>query len=269
MNAPTAGWNPDPTGRHEYRYWDGSRWTDDVSDNGVTAVDPVAGGTGPGGPGIPDGAGADPTTPVDRTQQFAPQPGGFGPQPGGFGPHPGGYDPMTGSGQVPPARPARSGPSTGLIVGLAALAVALIAGIAFVVAGGDDDGDGETSTEDISTQDSSTDDTASGDTSGDTGDATGDDLGLGAIDDPDGIVDLIATGIELQGDGAITHDQAVCAAQAMVDHFGLDNLMEMSTSGSDPFADASIEDQAALVELMTDCIPAEVLAEIGMSQDGG
>ncbi len=27
-----AGWNPDPTGRHELRYWDGSTWTDHVSD---------------------------------------------------------------------------------------------------------------------------------------------------------------------------------------------------------------------------------------------
>ena len=42
MNAPAPGWHPDPTARHEYRYWDGARWSDDVSDNGVTGVDPVA-----------------------------------------------------------------------------------------------------------------------------------------------------------------------------------------------------------------------------------
>jgi len=36
-----AGWLPDPTGRHQMRYWDAARWTDHVSDNGVTAVDPV------------------------------------------------------------------------------------------------------------------------------------------------------------------------------------------------------------------------------------
>jgi len=36
-----AGWHPDPQGRHELRYWDGAKWTDHVSDSGVTATDPV------------------------------------------------------------------------------------------------------------------------------------------------------------------------------------------------------------------------------------
>lgn len=35
-----ASWQPDPTGRHDYRYWDGAQWTDHVSDNGVVASDP-------------------------------------------------------------------------------------------------------------------------------------------------------------------------------------------------------------------------------------
>ena len=41
--APTspANWFPDPTGRHEWRYWDGRTWTADVSDSGTTAQDPV------------------------------------------------------------------------------------------------------------------------------------------------------------------------------------------------------------------------------------
>jgi hypothetical protein len=34
-----ASWQPDPTGRHQYRYWDGSRWTEHVADAGVTAID--------------------------------------------------------------------------------------------------------------------------------------------------------------------------------------------------------------------------------------
>lgn len=29
-----AGWHPDPTLRHELRYFDGARWTDHVSDQG-------------------------------------------------------------------------------------------------------------------------------------------------------------------------------------------------------------------------------------------
>lgn len=32
-------WHPDPTGRHELRYWDGSAWTDHVADRGVQAMD--------------------------------------------------------------------------------------------------------------------------------------------------------------------------------------------------------------------------------------
>ena len=39
-----AGWQPDPTGRHEHRYFDGSRWTEHVSDSGATSVDPVQAG---------------------------------------------------------------------------------------------------------------------------------------------------------------------------------------------------------------------------------
>ena len=36
-----AGWHPDPMGRAEQRYWDGTAWTDHVSTAGVPAVDPL------------------------------------------------------------------------------------------------------------------------------------------------------------------------------------------------------------------------------------
>ena len=39
-SGPPA-WHPDPTGRHEHRYWDGSLWTEHVSDHGAAAMDPV------------------------------------------------------------------------------------------------------------------------------------------------------------------------------------------------------------------------------------
>jgi len=50
-------WHPDPTGRHQYRWWDGQQWTDQVADHGVVGVDPVlataptgaVGGAPPGG----------------------------------------------------------------------------------------------------------------------------------------------------------------------------------------------------------------------------
>ena len=47
-------WVPDPTGRHQYRYWDGAQWTDHVSDHGVTSTESVT-ATGPVAPvgGVP------------------------------------------------------------------------------------------------------------------------------------------------------------------------------------------------------------------------
>ncbi len=40
MSSPAA-WHPDPTGRHEHRYWDGERWTEHVADQGVATTDPL------------------------------------------------------------------------------------------------------------------------------------------------------------------------------------------------------------------------------------
>lgn len=36
-------WYPDPFGRHEHRYWDGTRWTEHVSSHGRQSVDPPGG----------------------------------------------------------------------------------------------------------------------------------------------------------------------------------------------------------------------------------
>lgn len=36
-----AAWHPDPRGRHQLRYYDGTRWTEHVSTNGVQSIDPV------------------------------------------------------------------------------------------------------------------------------------------------------------------------------------------------------------------------------------
>ncbi len=41
---PDANWYPDPSGRHELRYWDGERWTEHVSDHGRQSTDAPAGG---------------------------------------------------------------------------------------------------------------------------------------------------------------------------------------------------------------------------------
>ena len=37
--AAPAGWHPDPSGRHEQRYFDGTTWTEHVSNAGVTGTD--------------------------------------------------------------------------------------------------------------------------------------------------------------------------------------------------------------------------------------
>lgn len=37
--APAAAWLPDPTRRHELRYFDGSGWTEHVSSGGTISVD--------------------------------------------------------------------------------------------------------------------------------------------------------------------------------------------------------------------------------------
>jgi Protein of unknown function (DUF2510) len=37
--APAGQWMPDPSGGHQLRWWDGSAWTQHVSDNGVASVE--------------------------------------------------------------------------------------------------------------------------------------------------------------------------------------------------------------------------------------
>lgn len=41
------GWYPDPTGRHDHRWYDGARWTDHVGDAGRASIDALAADTGP------------------------------------------------------------------------------------------------------------------------------------------------------------------------------------------------------------------------------
>jgi hypothetical protein len=43
-----AAWHPDPTGRHDHRWWDGERWTEHVADAGVAGVDHLDTLPGPG-----------------------------------------------------------------------------------------------------------------------------------------------------------------------------------------------------------------------------
>ena len=64
MSIPPA-WHPDPTSRHDHRWWDGTQWTEHVADGGVAAVDPLeAGGASDSGaatrPNGPEATGGGP-----------------------------------------------------------------------------------------------------------------------------------------------------------------------------------------------------------------
>ena len=39
--SPPAGWYPDPSGRHQYRFFTGHDWTADVVDNGAHSTEPL------------------------------------------------------------------------------------------------------------------------------------------------------------------------------------------------------------------------------------
>lgn len=45
-------WESDPTTRHEYRWWDGEKWTEYVADDGVQSLDPLTGAESLGPPKI-------------------------------------------------------------------------------------------------------------------------------------------------------------------------------------------------------------------------
>ncbi|MCB0987027.1 MAG: DUF2510 domain-containing protein [Acidimicrobiales bacterium] len=40
-SAPVGGWFPDPSGRYESRYYDGTAWTEHVARAGVQSTDPI------------------------------------------------------------------------------------------------------------------------------------------------------------------------------------------------------------------------------------
>lgn len=39
--SDTAGWYPDPVGRHDFRYWNSTAWTEHVADGGASGTDPL------------------------------------------------------------------------------------------------------------------------------------------------------------------------------------------------------------------------------------
>ncbi len=41
VEAVPPQWSPDPSQRHQLRYWDGTSWSHHVADGGVTGIDPA------------------------------------------------------------------------------------------------------------------------------------------------------------------------------------------------------------------------------------
>jgi uncharacterized protein (AIM24 family) len=74
----TAAWHPDPTGRNELRYHDGTNWTEHVSNQGVTSTSPLDGGpSAPQGQPKPQGQVQPQQQPQGQPQQYGGQ-GGHG-----------------------------------------------------------------------------------------------------------------------------------------------------------------------------------------------
>lgn len=94
-------WAADPTGRHQYRYWDGNDWTDQVSDNGVVATDPPVADVPP----VP----TDPVVPVAPVVQ-APPAVTSPPPPGGWAP-PGAVQAMPPGAPIAYAPPGTNAPA--------------------------------------------------------------------------------------------------------------------------------------------------------------
>lgn len=122
MSMPIPGWHPDPTGRHESRYWNGTAWTDHVADGGVTFSDPLEGGT--------------------VTSEVTALPGEPPPAPV-VSPSADGTGPVLGDDAQPWAVPSglrRRLPPTPVVVVAVVVVLAVVVGLVALVAGSGDDG---------------------------------------------------------------------------------------------------------------------------------
>ncbi|MGH9290775.1 MAG: DUF2510 domain-containing protein [Acidimicrobiales bacterium] len=254
MNSPAPGWHPDPTSRHQYRYWDGARWTDDVADGGVASTDalgePEAPASDPNVPTEPTYPPADTTEQVDPTRQY---PGAQQPGPSST-PYYGNYS----GGSQPPAPPAKKGPPGGLIAALAVVAVALIGGLVYLIVRDDDSGssdaateasDGDSTTSEPDNPDNSDDSNSGGSGDSGTSDSTlPDDIGSENVDQ---LVEFMADNMEQASGGVLSHEEATCISQGMLDELGLERIVDIGESGDNPFTDPELTSR--LFGIMEDC----------------
>jgi Protein of unknown function (DUF2510) len=256
MNSPAPGWHPDPTSRHQYRYWDGARWTDDVADGGVASTDALQ--EGPAAAADPNPTVSDATQRVDPTRQYPVA----GQQAATSAPYHGDqygsgqYGDQYGTGQVPPA-PARKRPPTALIAALAVLAVALVGGLVYFLVRDDDDGpsdnaatvsDEDTTTTEGESQDGSDNGSGGGADSGDGETTLPDDIDSENVDE---LVELMAEEMARSSNGALTQEEATCISQGMLDELGLERLVDIGESSENPFTDPELTSR--LFSIMEDC----------------
>jgi len=89
MSSPAA-WHPDPTGKHDHRWWDGNTWTEHVADAGEAKVDHLAAGESPAPPS------GEPLAPGGETQRLDTSGGDATGDTGGQGSTPGTGDATAG-----------------------------------------------------------------------------------------------------------------------------------------------------------------------------
>jgi len=235
--SAAPGWLPDPTGRHEHRFWDGTRWTDDVADRGVASVDPLNAPPRPTTPQPQQPASAPAPHPRPQPQPLPQQPV---PQPQAQ--PPGQPQPAPQHFATPPGGGgSSSGRSTALLVALGVVVLALVAGIVVVLTSQDDDEPGTDTTTSTEAPTTTTTTTVPDDTS-------------------DQVVEEFATAIHEGSDGSFTLDQARCMARGILDVIGLERLAEVRIQAGD---DATVnpvdllteEEQEAAFDVMRACVP--------------
>jgi hypothetical protein len=228
------GWLPDPTGRYEYRYWDGTDWCDDVYDDGLMFRDPLATGMLP--------------PPIERSRRWAPRfallgagallAAGTAATVALVGIPGDGRDTET-------AGQARSGgpPTTAAPLTTAPTTTASTTTAPAPTTGPATSGGG--------LPDSVTSTTvAAAPPPGDAAPADADTAGT---------VDNIAQGFKAAGGGMLTDEQAQCLAEALVDTLGMDRIRELGLDSGDmmamstAFAQLTPEESAAMSALQSTC----------------
>jgi hypothetical protein len=239
MKVADVGWQPDPTGRYEYRYWDGIDWCDDVFDDGLMFRDPMSIGVLP--------------PPVERSRRWAPRLALLG-----AGALLAGGVAMAALVVVPEdrndtetaGRNQPTGPSTTEPTTSPTTATTAPAGPSGPAAppGGTPGSTAATLPDPATT-------TPPSSTAPPAGEAPAD-------PDSAAIVDSLTQMFKAAGGGMLTDDQARCLGQALVDTIGVDRIRELGLDNGDmatmgaALAQLSQEESAALSQAQMSCAMA-------------